>query len=206
MAETHPRLLFARTPAELAAHHPAVALRAVLRAAALVAVRVLDQGQLRAVLHVRTVVRSGTVALGEPADAVHDPRRPLHSVAPEYGHLLRDGRLRRHPPLGHGRLRVREVRLPGQEGPLQRDPGRRHDPAHRSGVADLSAVLTGRSHRHTLGGDHSFARQPVRGVPHARIRRGRHPRHSHRGGACRWSRGVPDLLAGRVCACSDLGW
>ena len=57
------------------------------------------------------------LALGQPADAVHRPRRHLHSAGCCNTIVYAVAAAgRRHAARHDGRLRVREVRLPGQEG------------------------------------------------------------------------------------------
>ena len=181
-----------------------VALRAVLHGSAVVAVRLVDEGQLRPVLDVRAVVRLRT-SLFDNLRTCSPSRRPLHSGGSLntviYSVMAALGATLLSTMAGYA---FAKYDFPGKKVLFSVVLGAIMIPLTALALPTYLLFSTGRSHRHALGRHHSVARQPVRGVPHARLRRGRHPRHAHRGGARRWRRGVPDLLAGGSAHARDL--
>ena len=69
--------------------------------------------------------------------------------------------------------RSRSTSSPVKKALFSADPRRDHDPAHGAGAADVPAVLVRRTHGHAVGDHHPVARQSVRRLPHAGLRRRR---------------------------------
>ena len=103
--------------------------------------------------------------------------------------------------LGGGRrVRVRQVPLPRRQRRLQPRARRRHGADHRSRDPDLPALRASRAGQHPVGGHPAVAGEPVRALPHARLRRRTPSRTPSSRPPARRRRRGPDLLRDRVAA------
>ena len=138
-------------------------------------------------------------AVEHPGDA-HPRRRHLPALAAQH-HAVRGGqRGRGRAAGGRRRVRVRQVPVPRQPRRVRPGARRHHGADHRPGDPDLPAVRKVGLVNTPWADDPALAGQPVRPVPHARLRRGRRPGQPHRGRPHRRRRRGPDLLPDRPAA------